>query len=305
MVDTVDPDVNPADVVNTTWRNSDLSQTFTSTDATSGLADFTNDASFTLTASAESADADTPTVVSREVFDVAGNSTTRSVSAKIDLTSPSVGTIVDNNAASSNVCTTSSAPTQPTGFNPSDGLSGLNTSQTGQTWTEPGTSTHPYGTYTYEAHATDNAGNTDSYGPKNYSYTYGIGSGGLSYNGVLQPINMTGTPSIFKLGSTVPVKFTLACGQTSYGNAVANLFVKKSDSTVAGDVNEAISTSASTTGSLFRYDAMSGQYIFNLSTKSGYTDMNGNTQSFSAGTWIITIKFADGTTKTATFDIKK
>ena len=116
---------------------------------------------------------------------------------------------------------------------------------------------------------------------------------------------MSGTSSVFKLGSTIPVKFTLACGQTSYGNAVANLFVKKSDSTVAGDVNEAVSTSASTTGNLFRYDATGGQYIFNLSTKNGYTDASGNTQAFSAGTWTITIKFADGTTKTATFDIKK
>jgi hypothetical protein len=124
----------------------------------------------------------------------------------------------------------------------------------------------------------------------------------------MPPTTGTFTPSIFKLGSTIPVKFTLACGQTSYGNAVANLFVKKSDSTVAGDVNEAISTSASTTGSLFRYDATAGQYIFNLSTKSGYTytDNTGtHTVAFSAGTWIITIKFADGTTKTATFDIKK
>jgi hypothetical protein len=234
------------------------------------------------------------------------DSTPASVSnVDVDLTRPVLGDIATNNAASSNVCTTSSAPTKPTGFAASDALSGINASQTGETWTQPGPSTHPFGTYTYEAHATDVAGNTNSYGPNNYTYTYGIGSGGLSYNGVLQPINMTGTSSVFKLGSTIPVKFTLACGQTSYGNAVANLFVKKSDSTVAGDVNEAISTSASTTGSLFRYDATAGQYIFNLSTKSGYTDMNGNTQSFSAGTWTITIKFADETTKTATFDIKK
>ena len=44
----------------------------------------------------------------------------------VDLTQPSLGNIVTNNAASSNVCTTSSAPTQPTGFAASDGLSGIN-----------------------------------------------------------------------------------------------------------------------------------------------------------------------------------
>jgi hypothetical protein len=31
---------------------------------------------------------------------------------------------------------------------------------------------------------------------------------------------------------------------------------------------EALSTAAATTGNLFRYDATSGQYIFNLGTKS-------------------------------------
>lgn len=51
----------------------------------------------------------------------------------VDLTAPSVGDIVDNNAASSNVCTASSPPTQPTGFSASDELSGINASQTGQT----------------------------------------------------------------------------------------------------------------------------------------------------------------------------
>jgi hypothetical protein len=243
--------------------------------------------------------------------DNAGRTATDSVSnVDVDLTAPSLGNIQDSNAPSSNVCTASGPPTQPTGFSPSDGLSGLASS--GQAWTPVLTTspTYPFGTYGYEAHATDVAGNTSSYGPKTYTYGYGIGSGGLAYNGVLQPINMppaTGTfvPSVFKLGSTIPVKFTLACGQTPYGNAVAKLFVKKTDSTVDGDVNEAISTAASTTGNLFRYDATAGQYIFNLSTKGGYTDANGQNVSFAAGSWVVTIKFLDGTTKTATFDIKK
>src|SRR5829696_2527737 len=89
-VDTNAPTVDPAGVVNSTWRNTDLSQAFTASDGVSGLADAINDASFTLTASAESANASTPTVVSRTVSDVAGNSTTRSVSAKIDKTNPNV-----------------------------------------------------------------------------------------------------------------------------------------------------------------------------------------------------------------------
>jgi|SRR5215216_6674714 len=298
MVDSIAPVVDPANVVNNTWRNTDLSQAFTANDGThgSGLAD-ANDASFTLTASAESANASTPTVVSKTVSDVAGNSTTRSVSAKIDLTDPSLGNIVDNNAASSNVCTASGPPTQPTGFDPSDGLSGLNESQTGQTWTPPGTP--PFGDYTYEAHATDNAGNTDSYGPRTYNYSVGIGqTGGPNFSGALQPINQDGT-SRFKINSTIPVKFTLNCGSTPITDAVVKLTVKQGDSKADPGSDEAISTAASTTGNLFRYDATSGQYIFNLSTKSGYLNPGASQPTpFSAGTWTLGFNFADGTSRT-------
>ena len=91
-VDSIAPGISPGDVTNTTWRNTPLGPlSFTASDGGSGLAPSQNlDAnnSFTLTASAESVDADTPTVVSKTVSDVAGNSTTRSVSAKIDLHGP-------------------------------------------------------------------------------------------------------------------------------------------------------------------------------------------------------------------------
>jgi hypothetical protein len=116
MVDTNAPTVNPASVVNNTWRNTDLSQAFTASDGVSGLANAT-DASFTLTASDESANASTPTVVERTVSDVAGNSTTRSVSAKIDKTAPSVDCgSADTNWHAADVSIACTA---------SDGLSGL------------------------------------------------------------------------------------------------------------------------------------------------------------------------------------
>src|SRR5215210_5380367 len=82
-VDTIAPAISPGDVVNNAWRNSPLGPlSFTATDGGSGLAPNQNlgaGGGFTLTASDESADADTPTVVSKTVSDVAGNSTTRSV----------------------------------------------------------------------------------------------------------------------------------------------------------------------------------------------------------------------------------
>jgi|GEM_PF-3455270 len=90
-IDTLAPTVTPASVISSTWRNTDLGQTFAASDAFpgSGLA-VSGDASFTLTATAESADASTPTVASKTVYDVAGNATTRVVSALIDKTLPNI-----------------------------------------------------------------------------------------------------------------------------------------------------------------------------------------------------------------------
>lgn len=87
--DAVAPDVTPANIVDTTWRNTPLAHTFTASDADSGLFNAA-DAQFTLTAAAESASASNPTVVSRVVADRAGNTTVRSVSALIDTTIPLV-----------------------------------------------------------------------------------------------------------------------------------------------------------------------------------------------------------------------
>jgi hypothetical protein len=88
----------------------------------------------------------------------------------------------------------------------------------------------------------------------------------FAWSGFLQPINADGT-SVFKAGSTVPAKFQLTGAWAGITDLVATLSFRKVSSGVPGDVNEATSTSAATTGSQFRYDASSGQYIFNWSTK--------------------------------------
>ncbi|UQN08819.1 PxKF domain-containing protein [Deinococcus sp. QL22] len=96
-LDKTSPVISGSDMVNSTWRNNDLSETFTVTDALSGLAN-TSDTPFTLTASAEST-ISTPTVVTRTVTDLAGNSTTRTLSARIDKTVPTTASITPNPAA--------------------------------------------------------------------------------------------------------------------------------------------------------------------------------------------------------------
>jgi hypothetical protein len=108
---------------------------------------------------------------------------------------------------------------------------------------------------------------------------------------ILPPIKVDGSRA-FKLGSTVPVKFQLWDDNGEIvTNAEACIFVKKISNGTTGEI-EAVSTAASTTGNLFRYDPDSEQYIFNLSTK---LPLNG--VSWSTGTWQIRIKLDDGTSK--------
>jgi hypothetical protein len=113
------------------------------------------------------------------------------------------------------------------------------------------------------------------------------------YSGVLQPVNPDGS-SIFKLGSTIPVKFALTDAQAaSIGGAVATLSVAKISNSIEGSFVEATSTSNATTGSLFRYDAAGQQYIFNLSTKG-----------LTTGTWSLKVTLDDGTSYTTHVSLK-
>jgi len=104
----------------------------------------------------------------------------------------------------------------------------------------------------------------------------------FSWSGVLQPINSDGS-SIFKLGSTVPVKFRLTGACAGNPNLIAQIKVAKISNSIVGDYLEGTSTSAASTGSTFRYDATGDQYIYNLATKP-----------LSPGTWQIAINLGDG-----------
>ena len=308
-VDTVDPLITPGDVTNTTWRNTPLSQQFTATDATSGLASNQGlDAygNFTLMASAESTKDSNgnivPTTVSKTVYDVAGNSTTRNLSAWIDLTPP----LLNISGAASGTYDVCSIPSRPT-FAPFDALSGLDGSQ-GDSWLTPSTEYGGVGTYTYSAHATDyatnasNATRTYTVVPDlNYTDTAG------PFSGILQPVNIGSPPrSSFKLGSTVPIKFRMMCGMTPVTGLKVYLWLSRIDGT-ADPVNEAVATTTGTTGTLFRYDATSQQYIFNLATKGDYVDPAGNTIAMGQGTWYLYLQFGGTNQKVevASIDLKK
>jgi hypothetical protein len=261
------------------WNNGDVTVSFLCDDATSGIASCPTNHVI----SGEGANQSW----SDTAYDNAGNSASAGVSGiNIDKTAPSLNV---SGAASGtfDICT-NGIPSRPS-FSPFDGLSGLDGSE-GDSWT-PSSVASGVGSYTYSAHAQDKAGN-----PNSETRIYVVQYGG-SFSGYLQPINSDGS-SRFKLGSTIPVKFRLTCGSTPISNAVAKLYVAKGDSVPDPGVDEAISTAASTTGNLFRYDATAQQYIFNLSTKLGYTNPGSSTPvSFAPGSWTLKIGLDDGTYK--------
>lgn len=104
------------------------------------------------------------------------------------------------------------------------------------------------------------------------------------FSGILQPINANGT-SLFKAGSTIPVKFSLKDASGKYvSTASATLSVIQVSTRATGTVLEDITAiSNANTGNAFRYDPTANQYIYNLSTK-GWT----------TGDYQLTISINDG-----------
>jgi hypothetical protein len=145
-------------------------------------------------------------------------------------------------------------------------------------------STFPYGITTVTCSASDAHGHTAS-GSFKVEVEY-------NWSGVLQPINADGS-SIFKLGRTVPVKFQLTGGSAGVTNLLATLSLAHVSSSITGTYVEAVSTSAATTGNVFRYDATSKQYIFNLAT-----------DGLSAGTWRLSIDLGDGLARTVDISLR-
>jgi len=134
--------------------------------------------------------------------------------------------------------------------------------------------TSTVGTHTFTVTATDYAKNTDT-----KTVTYYV----LGFGGILSPIKPDGT-RVFKQGSTIPVKFQLWDDQGNFvTNAEAKISLQQFDNgSPLGSPIEGDSTSAASTGNLFRYDDTDNQYIFNLATKG-----------LSTGTWEITITVND------------
>jgi hypothetical protein len=92
-----------------------------------------------------------------------------------------------------------------------------------------------------------------------------------SATALLQPVNnvSAGAPlSRFKLGSTVPLKIKITdCSGNSVPGLTPEVSHRAGSYSQDGVVDESTPALTPTAGSTMRYDATSGQYIYNLSTK--------------------------------------
>lgn len=164
-----------------------------------------------------------------------------------------------------------------------DALSGI-VSATGTLTSGAIIDTGAVGAKTFTVTATDNAGNTAT---QTASYT-------ITYNflGILPPIRTDGS-SIFKAGSTVPVKFWIADANGNYvSTAIANLTYQKITDEILGAIEEPESTSVANEGNTFRYDSTDNLYIFNLGT------------GMNTGTYQLNINLDDGTVHTVRISLR-
>jgi hypothetical protein len=268
-LDKTAPSITGAIVPGTTmvngWYTGTVKVHFTCSDALSGVAVCPDDVLVTSNGANQS--------VIRSATDIAGNSRIATVSGiTIDNENPTVTSV---NVANGSY-TLGAVPTATCAA--TDFFSGVLSCKV----TVTGGNANGVGTFTYTATATDNAGNTSAPLTGTYAVTY-------RWDGFLQPINDTAhqigtSTSIFKAGSTVPVKFQLknASGQVVQSATAPVWLTPVKGVAMSVPVDETVYTASADSGSTYRYDATAQQYIYNWKTGTG-----GNY-------WRIGVKFDDG-----------
>ena len=141
----------------------------------------------------------------------------------------------------------------------------------------------PVGTTTVQCEAKDSAGNTAT-----GSFTVTVS---YAWSGFLQPINQDGS-SVFKLGSTIAVKFQLTGDSSGVQNATAKFSYVKISNKVSNGSMKTSTTAAPTSGDTFRFDGTS-QYIYNWGTKG-----------LTSGTYQLRIDLGDGVSRTVNVSLK-
>ena len=231
------------------WYLGPVKVRFSCADALSGIATCTDDV--TLTANGAN-------TANGATADRAGNSAATVLSGiKIDMEAPSITSV---NVAGG-FYTLGAVPAVT--CSASDSFSGLlGTCAV----TVTGGTPNGVGTFRYTATAIDSAGNT-SVSRGSYKVVY-------RFDGFLQPINDTAhqvgvATSVFKGGSTVPVKFQLktASGTVVLSSSAPKWLTPDQGSAMSLPVDESLYTAAADSGSSYRGDG--GQYIYNWKTGTG------------------------------------
>ncbi|QIG38267.1 hypothetical protein G5T42_01225 [Microbacterium sp. 4R-513] len=251
------------------WYDGPVIVTFTCADALSGVGTCSDPVTLTANGAANP--------VTGTVTDKAGNTATATVSGiRIDSENPTLTTKDVN--VEGGTFTLGSVPAAT--CTATDSFSGVASCIV----TVTGGNANGVGAFDYRAVATDRAGNTTTI----------LGTFRVVYrfDGFLQPINDTAhqvgaSTSIFKAGSTVPVKFQLrnAAGALVQAATAPVWMTPVKGSATALPVDETIYSAAGDSGSAFRYDTTDKQYVFNWKTGSA----GGNY-------WRIGVRLDDGQT---------
>ena len=214
------------------------------------------------------------TVVTCSASDLSGNTGHAAFTVTVaDRTAPSFGSVTNVSVTATSAGGAVVNYTKPLASDLVDGATAV-------VCTPPSGSTFPLGTTNVTCASTDHAGNTSS-----VSFTVTVA---VAWSGVLAPVTEGGT---YKQGSTIPVKFALTGASAGVTNLQATLWVRKVSPPAAGQAAVAVSTSAATTGNLFRYT--DGQYLFNL-----------NTKPLQVGTYELRIDLGDGVSHTVTITLR-
>ncbi len=230
------------------WYVGPVTVTFTCADDRSGVAACPDAVVLSANGAGQSA--------SGTVTDNAGNEASTSLGGiKIDQEKPTVTSV----SVQGGTYTLGNVPS-PT-CSASDSFSGLASCAV----TVGGGNSNGVGTFTWTATAKDKAGNVST-ATGSYKVIY-------AYDGFLQPINDTAhqvgtTTSVFKAGSTVPVKLVLknAAGAIVQPAVAPEWLTPVKGSSMTAPVDESVYTASADSGTSFRPD--SGQWIYNWKTGS-------------------------------------
>jgi hypothetical protein len=190
--------------------------------------------------------------------DKAGNTASATVSGiNIDTVKPVVTVL---GIVNGDTYTLGNVPTGSCGA--SDLLSGVDGSCS---FSVTGGNGNGVGTFNFTATAKDKAGNVQT-----VTGSYKVG---YRWDGFLQPINDTAhqvdqNVSVFKAGSTVPVKFQLkrADGTAVQAASLPQWLTPAKGSPTTSPVDETLYSDAATNGTTYRWDSTAQQYIYNWGT---------------------------------------